>query len=226
MVRFQDGVPKGAFLSAHTGGHAYAWQALEKFNDTRPIIYSASGSHAMYATPGDHPYVLPLNLLRDQTDKGPVWDPALNQLAYFYDFAGDEEDTTFPNRRDHLDKDGRFQPPPVEVPEERDEEGEGELDYQYQHQEVLESRKKHTEADTLQPASSNPDAPTSWFHFKGCWGDNTYSLADLRQWRLFGQYHYRIGPRGPKVKRLGRSKMCTKRTCTILYERDRLSTWY
>lgn len=43
----------------------------------------------MYATPGAHPYVLPLGLLHDQTDRGPLWDPALNVLAYSYNHTSD-----------------------------------------------------------------------------------------------------------------------------------------
>lgn len=53
------------------------------------MIYSASGSHAMYPTPGIHPYLLPFGLLHDVTDRGPLWDPLLNSHAYTYDFAND-----------------------------------------------------------------------------------------------------------------------------------------
>lgn len=217
MVRFEHGLPRGAFLSAHSGGHAYAWDALHKHdNGTRPVIYSAVGSHAMYATPGDHPYVLPFGLLKDQTDDGPVWDPALNRLAYFYDFAADDEDTTFPERKKNrtgTDDDGEpFHPPPVQLPEDTPQEMQVDMSPGKQ--------------ETLVPASSNPDAPTSWFHYKGYWGDQVYPLADDRQWRLFGQYHYVTGPSGPKFKKLGRSQMCPRKKCTILHELDRLSTWY
>lgn len=43
----------------------------------------------MYATPGGHPYVLPLGLLHDQTDRGPLWDPALNSHTYTYNHTSD-----------------------------------------------------------------------------------------------------------------------------------------
>lgn len=43
----------------------------------------------MYATPGTHSYVLPLGLLHDKTDRGPLWDPALNSHAYTYDYIND-----------------------------------------------------------------------------------------------------------------------------------------
>ncbi|KAK8084821.1 hypothetical protein PG997_006092 [Apiospora hydei] len=100
MIRFEHGMPRGVFFSEHEGGQAYAWHAVEKRqNETsqvqRPVIYSAVGSHAMYATPGDHPYVLPFNLLKDQTDRGPLWDPARNIRSYWYDYTkeGEEDDT-------------------------------------------------------------------------------------------------------------------------------------
>ncbi|KAL8377576.1 hypothetical protein RB595_008318 [Gaeumannomyces hyphopodioides] len=99
MVRFARGEPTAVFLSEHEGGQAYAWRALEKAaaasNDhhhprpsgdgDRPVIYSAVGSHAMYATPGSHPYVLPFGMLKDVTDKGPLWDPAKNAWAYWHE---------------------------------------------------------------------------------------------------------------------------------------------
>lgn len=43
----------------------------------------------MYAMPGTHPYVLPLGLLHDQTDRGPLWDPLLNSHTYTYDYPSD-----------------------------------------------------------------------------------------------------------------------------------------
>lgn len=43
----------------------------------------------MYATPGIHSYILPLGLLHDQTDRGPLWDPLLNAHAYTYDYLND-----------------------------------------------------------------------------------------------------------------------------------------
>ncbi|KAG6041983.1 hypothetical protein E4U41_007502 [Claviceps citrina] len=185
MIRFEHGVPRGIFFSEHEGGQAYAWEAVEK-RGSRPVIYSAVGSHAMYATPGDHPYVLPFKMLKDVSDKGPLWDPALNNYAYHYDYK--------------LERHTRM-----------DEEAVG-------------AAKK--DPPSLVPAATNPDAPTSWFHFDGYWGDRLYTLADMRQWRLFGQYHYVTGPSGPKFKQLSRSKMCQRRHCRILYKLDPKGTWY
>jgi hypothetical protein len=179
MVRFEHGVPRGVFFSEHEGGQAYAFEAVEKRGE-RPVIYSAVGSHAMYALPGNHAYVLPFKLLKDVTDKGPLWDPALNNYAYHYDYTKEE---------DH-DPEAKHEPL------------------------------------SLIPAASNPHAPTSWFHYRGRWGDEVYSLADPRQWRLFGQYHYVTGPNGPRFKTLNRGKMCQRQNCKILYNLDPKNTWY
>jgi hypothetical protein len=43
----------------------------------------------MYAEPGVHTYVLPFGLLHDVTDRGPLWDPALNVYSYTYDYKKD-----------------------------------------------------------------------------------------------------------------------------------------
>ncbi|KAK5137173.1 hypothetical protein LTR08_000678 [Meristemomyces frigidus] len=106
MIRFKDGKPQAVYLSEHNFGDAYSWSAMEKYvpnpdgsmaatwsNATfhqvakRPVTYSAVGSHAMYAAPGLHPYILPWGLLHDQTDRGPLWDPAQNVQSYTYDVA-------------------------------------------------------------------------------------------------------------------------------------------
>jgi hypothetical protein len=195
MVRFENGVPRALFCSAHEGGKAYLWGALEKKKTTpqknnniasghdrvedveRPVIYSAVGSHAMYADVGQHPYVLPFGLLKDVTDAGPLWDPARNTYAYFYDYEADAAGNT---------------------------------------------------STSLVPAASNPEAPTGWFHYGGPWGDELYPLADRRQWRLFGQYHYITGPQGPKFKFLERRKVCQTERCTVVtsIEAGRRSAWY
>ena len=106
LIRFKHGKPETVFLSEHNFGDAYSWQALEKYlpnadgsgtmvgtwsNHTaaqlaqRPVVYSAEGSHAMYATPGLQPYILPWGMLHDITDRGPLWDPALNLKGYMWD---------------------------------------------------------------------------------------------------------------------------------------------
>lgn len=236
MVRFENGVPRAMFLSEHEGGQAYAWAALEKkqVNVTinvggenvtelaeRPVIYSAVGSHAMYAFPGPHPYVLPFKMLKDDTDRGPLWDPSLNRYAYFYDY--------------------QEAPPPPEEDEgsDKDELSPDESTPYPFNTTVLETHAKRATAQvdkrdvvaepiSLVPASSNPNAPTSWFHFDGPWGDELYSLGDERQWRLFGQYHYVTGPMGPKFKRLGRETVCQSAKCRMLnsIEEGKKSSWH
>ena len=88
LIRFHNGVPKAVFFSAHSGGTAYSYNAVEKGKgpgrEGRPVLYSAFGSHAMYAMPGKHPYILPFGILADVTDKGPLWDPVLNYYAYHF----------------------------------------------------------------------------------------------------------------------------------------------
>lgn len=88
VVRFQHGKPKAVFFSEHSFGEAYTWDAVEK-SGKRPIGFSATGTHAMYATPGVHPYVLPGGILHDVTDRGPLWDPVLNMYSFKYDYQSD-----------------------------------------------------------------------------------------------------------------------------------------
>ena len=107
LVRFQDGKPQYVFVSEHFFGEAYDYDVVEKVGKrvsihsssgalsimtnefVKPVVYSAEGSHAMYATPGIHRYILPFGLLSDQTDRGPLWDPVLNSHTYNYDFLSD-----------------------------------------------------------------------------------------------------------------------------------------
>ncbi|KAI0654472.1 hypothetical protein C8Q70DRAFT_1058397 [Cubamyces menziesii] len=86
MVRFVNGEPTVLYLSAHTGGSAFTFNVTEKTNG-RPTTYIAGGTHANYATPGQHCHDLPFDLLCDQTDAGPLWDPALNFRAFWFDTA-------------------------------------------------------------------------------------------------------------------------------------------
>ncbi|KAF2402238.1 hypothetical protein EJ06DRAFT_536755 [Trichodelitschia bisporula] len=89
VIRFYKGKPKAVFFSEHDDGEAYSWEAVEKIGE-RPVSYSATGTHAMYATPGIHTYVLPFGLLHDATDRGPLWDPALNLRSYTYNATSDK----------------------------------------------------------------------------------------------------------------------------------------
>ncbi|TAQ90957.1 hypothetical protein B7494_g711 [Chlorociboria aeruginascens] len=207
LIRFHNGVPKVVFFSAHSGGLSYAYKAVEKGQgpgrDGRPVLYSSYGSHAMYATPGAHPYVLPFGMLADVTDRGPLWDPSLNYYAYYFNTS----------KTHHMD--AKVFP---STPMSRDKVSISEDDH----------LPKPNMPGVLEPASHNPDAPTSWFWYSGHWGDKFYELRDWRQWRFFNQYHYVNGPFGPRFKNLGRSKVCQSRGgCTLIEDLEigRRKSW-
>lgn len=87
LVRFYKGEPKIVWMSAHGGGGGFFYKNLEKYAlDARhPIIFSARGTHANYASVGQHPHDLPYEILSDFTDRGPLWNPSKNYLGYTYD---------------------------------------------------------------------------------------------------------------------------------------------
>jgi hypothetical protein len=100
MIRFSNGVPTYIWYSQHANGQAFSYSATEKdASNTRPIVYSANGSHAVYAIGGTHDHTIPnFNLpggvLEDHTDRGMLWDPLLS--AYYYSFnAGDSSFTPY-----------------------------------------------------------------------------------------------------------------------------------
>jgi hypothetical protein len=62
--------------------------------------------------------------------------------------------------------------------------------------------------DVVHASNLTPDAPESWFHFRGKWGDKAYPMDDPRQYRFAGELHYGSGPTGPKFKNLGRASVC------------------
>jgi hypothetical protein len=87
LVRFFNGKPVIVWMSAHGGGGGYYYNNLEKYplDQKHPIIFSATGTHANYASVGQHPHDLPYNILSDFTDRGPLWNPSRNYLGYTYD---------------------------------------------------------------------------------------------------------------------------------------------
>ncbi|OCK80769.1 hypothetical protein K432DRAFT_296964 [Lepidopterella palustris CBS 459.81] len=89
MIRFSDGIPTYIWYSQHSNGEAFAYKVVKK-SGLRPITYSANGSHANYATTGDHDHTipnfnLPAGLVEDHTDAGTLWDPMLS--AYYYSYT-------------------------------------------------------------------------------------------------------------------------------------------
>jgi hypothetical protein len=65
-------------------GQAFAYDTLSK-NGSRPIIYSAIGSHANFAVVGTHSRNISGVTVNDYTSPGPLWDPTLS--AYYYTFT-------------------------------------------------------------------------------------------------------------------------------------------
>ncbi|KAI5242011.1 hypothetical protein E4T43_04985 [Aureobasidium subglaciale] len=88
MIRFSTaGVPQNVYYSAHSSGTAYTYSAVSKVG-VRPIVYSAAGSHANYATAGTQKiYPIVGNIVTDITDAGPYWDIVQNYRGYYYDPA-------------------------------------------------------------------------------------------------------------------------------------------
>ncbi|KMP00225.1 hypothetical protein CIRG_00367 [Coccidioides immitis RMSCC 2394] len=89
MIRFENGQPQAIWYSQHASGHAFEWNAVDK-RGNRPIVFSSNGSHAVYATGGDHDHTipgveLPIGLLVDKCDEGFLWDPTLSTYIFKYD---------------------------------------------------------------------------------------------------------------------------------------------
>lgn len=86
MIRFLNGEPQAIHYSQHSDGPAYTYAAAPKYS-LRPIAYSAGGSHANYATVGQHNHTANFGYLTDHADAGPIWDVTLNYRAYWYSTA-------------------------------------------------------------------------------------------------------------------------------------------
>lgn len=87
LIRFRHEVPELVWMSAHGGGSAYYFEAMEKYekDKNRPVLFAARGTHANYATVGQHSHDIPFHMLSDFTDRGPLWNVKENYLAYIYD---------------------------------------------------------------------------------------------------------------------------------------------
>ncbi|KAF1809910.1 hypothetical protein P152DRAFT_476043 [Eremomyces bilateralis CBS 781.70] len=93
MIRFKNGKPTAVWFSQHAMGQAFTYDCLEK-EGFRPVVYSSNGSHANYATKGNHdhtiPHVnLPFGFLMDQTEKGVRYDPLRSAYCYSVTFDGE-----------------------------------------------------------------------------------------------------------------------------------------
>ncbi|KAI9778819.1 MAG: hypothetical protein M1839_007909 [Geoglossum umbratile] len=103
MVRFKDGKPIAMWFSQHDAGQAFTYDAVSK-NGSRPIVYSAIGTHANYAVPGTHSRSIASVTLNDTTSAGPLWDPILSAYYYTYNhssspdgiFTGSDASTPVP----------------------------------------------------------------------------------------------------------------------------------
>lgn len=94
LIRFYNGEPVIVWMSAHGGGGAYFYDNMEKEsldstgiaigNGDQPVIFSARGTHANYPSTGQHSHDIPYAILSDFTDRGGLWNTALNYLAYTY----------------------------------------------------------------------------------------------------------------------------------------------
>ncbi|KAG6015023.1 hypothetical protein E4U43_005876 [Claviceps pusilla] len=90
MVRFYKGKPVGIYYSQHEDGAAYAWTHMGiSLKHERPLVFSAYGSHANYASDGDHIHD---GALVDYCDAGILWDPVSS--AYFYRFDAESSQLT------------------------------------------------------------------------------------------------------------------------------------
>ncbi|KAI9658649.1 MAG: Vacuolar protein sorting-associated protein 62 [Bathelium mastoideum] len=212
LVRFKYGEPTEVFFSEHSFGEAYAYDAVEKIGK-RPVAYSATGTHAMYATPGTHAYILPWGLLHDETDRGPLWDPALNFYSYTYELPHkpfDDPDEPSMQPLPHSGGNSNSSNIPTALPSDLTDDSSS-APPSTNHSLTVPNRQPILRASRL-----TPHAPLEWFLFRGHWGDKVYPLSDERQYRFAGQYHYVSGPTGPWAKNLARRNVCqSPGQCTV-----------
>jgi hypothetical protein len=97
MIRFNTttSIPTAAWYSQHATGQAFEFTTLNLLAGTsRPLVYSARGTHANYATPGPHESAIPGLafpgvILTDRTSAGSLWDPTLAAYYFTYSPASD-----------------------------------------------------------------------------------------------------------------------------------------
>lgn len=86
-IRFSLGdgnkmVPQEVYGSAHENGNTRAWSAVSKTSEGRPIVYLASGSHAVYFAPGSYTYKFGVS--PDVCSQGKPFDAA--DCLEFFDY--------------------------------------------------------------------------------------------------------------------------------------------
>ena len=87
------------WLSAHSGGFAYDFTKISKYDSnvsprpSKPLIFSAKGTHANYASVGQHAHDVPFffSALSDFTDRGLLWDVGSNYYGYSFDSFDDDD---------------------------------------------------------------------------------------------------------------------------------------
>lgn len=89
--------PVAIWLSAHSGGFAYEFDKISKYDSNltpgkKPIVFSAKGTHANYASVGQHAHDVPFffSALSDFTDRGMLWDVSSNYYGYSMDVYEDD----------------------------------------------------------------------------------------------------------------------------------------
>jgi hypothetical protein len=79
--------PVQIYLSAHDFGGIYEWDEIPKINDTHPVVYSAAGSHGVWAIAGAHTYGSAMGTdLVDICSEGTAWDTWNYVEAFDYDY--------------------------------------------------------------------------------------------------------------------------------------------
>jgi len=196
---------------------------------SKPVAFSANGSHALYGVDATIDHTLPIHqpragFLTDYTNYGSLFDPI--KSAYWYKWiapgasvnaiAPDPEarplvvdptatsaNTSAP-ANSSTSTPNTMPPAPVTPKSLKDM---PDLDF------PSVSRAKKRDLD---PLTGNPGIflpyngvdPVSYLYYRGKWGDERYPKSDKRQKDLFGQFHkYEGGPTGPAWKGIDRKNV-------------------
>ncbi|KAL7945054.1 hypothetical protein V8C42DRAFT_358111 [Trichoderma barbatum] len=208
MVRYLNGIPSQIFLSQHTNGEAFSYDALQKIGK-RALIYSAFGSHANYVTKGSHniPFTLPplppLNL-------SSVSIPGIpSSVLEHLNLSAILEAVIPANFLQDKTSMGTLWDPVANA-------------FAYNYTFNFNPRRAAEENNRFTPLAtkSHPNPPTNWLTYFGQWGDEQYPLTDVRQFEVLNMpslAYITSGPNGPVFKHLVRSTVCPPAmvNCTI-----------